>query len=576
MITKMVLLLAPAERVFYMNFLMPPPALGVISGYLEKSGIASKVYDLNVALKNKSLDRDRHEWLFLYDKDEVLEYLRTGTNAKLEYLFSRLLEDIDFDTVDLVGISIGSNFSFFEIHSGCLMGKYIKKKYNKTIVFGGDNVKYMYQFRDMFRELWEQLRLNFEFIFVGPGEKSLVSLIRILNKEITNRSYRDLKGAIYFKEKKLIANAEDEPSLCKPVFSGLELDDYTLCIKKSPPGDRQPNINYFFKWPFAHALLLSDVNRIRLKESEKEEALFLPYKFNANCPFKCAFCTQSDEHKKRVICKDAETVVDDIESMMKEYNARSFFFFNNTFNVNNKFVRDFCRIVKDRGLKFYWSDCGRYNGLDKELIRMMYEAGCRNLVFGLDAGSEKILKLIDKRLDLDHARRVLRWCKECGIWADIEVILGFPQELEEDFLDTYNFVKENLEFINEFYVNKYFVVPESLMGRYPERYGMKLIKLDHKYENKLAHNARLFLKAADSRDDKVSANNFHMYHFDELNGRNYKQIIRDTHDKTMRLYKLSAKLETFAETRLNLVISKTIKMKTGKTNQQRNKEAVNE
>ena len=114
------------------------------------------------------------------------------------------------------------------------------------------------------------------------------------------------------------------------------------------------------------------------------------------------------------------------------------------------------------------------------------------------------------------------------------------------------------------------------MGRYPEKYGMKLIKLDNKYENKLAHNARLFLKAVDSRDDKVSANNFHMYHFDELNGRNYKQIIKDTHDKTMRLYKLSAKLETFAETRLNLLLSKTIKMKTGKTNQQGNREAVNE
>ncbi len=572
MIKNITLLLAPCERAFYMNFLMPPLAIGVIQGYLQEFDIAARVCDLNVTLRNKGLDQDRSDWLFLYDKNEVLDYLRTGTNEKFDHLFSKLLEDIDFDTVELVGISIGSNFSFFEIHSGCLLGKYIKKKHNKTIVFGGDNVKYMYQFRDMFWELWEQLGINFEYIFVGPGEKSLVSLIRILNKEITDCSYRDLKGALYFNEKGLAANLEDEPSLCKPVFFGLDLDTYTLCIKKSRPGDRQPNINYFFKWPFAHALLLSDVNRARLKESEKEEALFLPYKFNANCPFKCAFCTQSDEHKKRVICKDAEKVVDDIESMMKEYNTGSFFFFNNVFNVNRAFVKDFCRIVKERGLKFYWSDCGRFNGLDKELIQMMYDAGCRNLVFGLDAGSQKILKLIDKRLDLDQARRVLRWCKECGIWADFEVILGFPQELEEDFLDIYNFVKENLEFINEYYVNKYFVVPESLMGRYPERYGMKLIKLNHKYEKKLEHNARLFLEAVDSRDDKVAANNFQMYHFDEINGRNYKQIIKDTHDKAMRLYQLSAKLETFAETRLNLVLSKTIQMKILKTHRVENKE----
>jgi radical SAM superfamily enzyme YgiQ (UPF0313 family) len=552
----MALLLAPAERAFYMNFLMPPLAVGVINVYLREAGIDTEAYDLNVSLKKQFTLKDREQWLFLYDKNVVLDYLKTGVNEEIEQTLRRLLADVDLDSADMVGISIGSNFSFFEIHAGALIAKYIKKTTGKPIVFGGDNVQYMFRFQDMFQELWEHIRLNFEYVFVGPGERSLVSLIRILNQEVTDRSYKDLKGAIYFTGQGLTANDQDVPTLCKPGFAGLDTAPYTLCLKKKSPGDEHPGNDYFFKWPFAHALLLSDVNRGKLKEEEREETLFIPYKFNANCPFKCAFCTQSNEKKTKVICKAAETVVDDMEALMKEHNSGNFFFFNNVFNVNRTFVKEFHRVVTERGLKFYWSDCGRFNGLDKELLQLMYEAGCRKLVFGLDSGSKKILKLIDKRLDMEHAARVLGWCKEVGIWAEIEVILGFPHEFEEEFLETYGFVKTNLQNLNNFYVNKYFVVPESLMGVYPERYGMKLIKLNHKYEKKLEHNARLFLAAKNAQDDKVAAANFHIYHFDEVDGRGYKQVIKDTQENVMRLYKLFPKMETFQETQLNLMISK--------------------
>ena len=72
---------------------------------------------------------------------------------------------------------------------------------------------------------------------------------------------------------------------------------------------------------------------------------------------------------------------------------------------------------------------------------MLYESGCRKLVFGFETGSNKLLNLFDKKLDLEHAVNVMRWCKEAGIWADIEVIVGLPYELEEDFQDTVRFYR---------------------------------------------------------------------------------------------------------------------------------------
>lgn len=550
MIKNITLLLTPGERAFYMNFLMPPLALGVINGYLRESALDVEPYDLNVCLKKKSLHQDRGAWLFLYDKDAVIDYLRTGTNDRFDKRFSQLLEDIDFERTDLVGISIGSNFSFFEIHSGFAIARYIQKKFHKPIVFGGDNIQYLFQFRDMYKELWEQVLQNFQYIFVGPGERSLVSLIRVLNNQITDRSYKDLSGAIYLTDKGLTANSQDEPTLCKPDFSGLEVSAYTLCLFKDHPRAQELNETFFFKWPFGNALLASERNRAKLAEPEKEETLFIPYIFNYNCPFKCAFCTQSDIKKKRVIAKDAEAVVNDLESLINRYNTRYFYFFDNAFNYNNSFAVDFCRIVKERGLRFYWCDCARFSGLTRDLLVKMREAGCRKLLFGFESGSSKILKSIDKRIDLYQARQVLRWCKECGIWAELEVILGLPYEFEEDFRDTYDFIKENLPFINSFTINKYFVVPESLMGRYPRRYGMKLIKLNNKYEKRLEKSARLFLDAVDSQDNKITVANFQVYHYKEVNGRDFKQIIKETQDKVMRLNQLYIQLETFKETQI--------------------------
>lgn len=564
----MTLLLAPAERAFYMNPLMPPLSIGILNGYMRQEGIHTSIHDLNIDLKQRSGGRPREEWLFLFDKTVVFNYLDTGINEKADLIFTSLLRNVDIESTDIIGVSIGSNFSFFEIHAGFMLARYLVKKTAKPVVFGGDNIQYMYRFRDMFSELWQQIHRHFQYIFVGPGERSLMSLIHIMNGKESGRQYADLKGAIYFDGDELTANEQDVPTLCKPSYAGLDLEPYTLCLERKGPGKKQEASGYFHKWPFADALMLSDNNRFRLAEDAREESLFIPYIFNYNCPFKCAFCTQSSAEKKGVIAKKAEEVVDDIQSLMQEYGTWNFYFFNNTFNVNRAFVKEFCRIVKERRLEFYWSDCGRFNGLDKELLEMMYHAGCRRLMFGFESGSKKILKMIDKRLDLDHARHVLHWCKEIGIWADIEVILGFPYEGEEEFLETYGFIKENIKVLNGFHVNKYFVVPESLMGRYPERYGMTLIKRGHRYEKKLEYNAAQFLKASDARDDKQAAANFQMYHFEETSGRNYKQIITETQDKVKRLYQLKARLQTFQETQLNVMINKMNKRKQPKNNHQ--------
>lgn len=177
------------------------------------------------------------------------------------------------------------------------------------------------------------------------------------------------------------------------------------------------------------------------------------------------------------------------------------------------------------------------NGLTLEKLQALYECGCRKLVFGFESGSEKILNLIDKRLNLDELLNVLKWCKEVGIWADVEVIIGLPYEGEEEFLSTYHFLDEYRDLINNFWLNEFFVVPNSLIGKYPDRYGVKLLKDRTTYSDIMKHNRYGF----DEKNFLNLTSNARLWGFHEINEdnfRDYEDIKIHNKDKMARMSKL--------------------------------------
>ena len=121
-----------------------------------------------------------------------------------------------------------------------------------------------------------------------------------------------------------------------------------------------------------------------------------------------------------------------------------------------------------------------------------------------------MLRYIDKRIELDQVERVLEWCSKHGVWVDLEVIVGLPYETDERFQETLHFVLRNRSRINGLAINKYFVVPNSLIGLYPERYRLKLIREHTTYAELLAENYQALL---DERN--MTADNFRIYRYDE-------------------------------------------------------------
>lgn len=543
---QVLIMLAPNESAYQQISNIPPLALGVLKGYLTEKGIRTEIYDLNVTLNKCANELPLTTWSFVYDPQRVMNYLKGESDQEIDDALSRLVLGIELTGFDLIGISMGSDFSWLEMHGGMLLAKWIHKKYKVPVEIGGNNVHYLLQFKNDFIELWDALCDVGLYICVGPGERLLTELVTMIRNGGVKDSYYSLPGAVWRESNEIKSNLQDVPSLTMPDYSGLDLDTYKVCINASDTKEAQSlNEIHLLKWPHPYPLMVSNINREVLSSKDRKEILVIPYIFNYNCPYRCAFCVQSGDDKKKVVVKATEVILDEIEMLMNKYDSNFFYFYNNTFNYTPKFVKEFCEGVQRRGLKFYWTDCARFNNLDYDLVKMLYDSGCRKLVFGFETGSEKLLKLFDKRLDLRHAENVLHWCKDVGIWADIEVIIGLPQELEEDFQCTMDFIENNKKFINNFAMNRFFVVPDSLIGRYPENYGITLVRTKKRYDRLLKSAYERFIEG---KKNINGASNFQVYRYSEHNGRTHNEIVIQTNSKLKRLLKAYLELPIAQET----------------------------
>ncbi|TBR21314.1 radical SAM protein [bacterium] len=133
-----------------------------------------------------------------------------------------------------------------------------------------------------------------------------------------------------------------------------------------------------------------------------------------------------------------------------------------------------------RGLKLKWScRCRIETSFTPEILARMREAGCYEILFGLESASARMLKLMekhDKGLDLDAVRALWRRCDAAGIGVHITMIAGFPGDTPEDSALTADFVSEALRGVRHatFKLNYFSLFPDTPVFNAPERFGVLL------------------------------------------------------------------------------------------------------
>ncbi len=176
------------------------------------------------------------------------------------------------------------------------------------------------------------------------------------------------------------------------------------------------------------------------------------------CPFKCIYCGSHNIFGRRTRRRSVKNVVDEIEHLYKAYGIKGIYYCDDTFTLSPKWVREYCDELKKRNLDIKWAGQSRVDQTDRDLLKMMKDSGLVQLDFGVESGSEKILKVLGKGGAGDRAdqiRHSFKLCKELDIRTLATFIIGNPEETREDIDQSFNLAKE----IHADYTAFYFLTP---------------------------------------------------------------------------------------------------------------------
>jgi radical SAM superfamily enzyme YgiQ (UPF0313 family) len=158
------------------------------------------------------------------------------------------------------------------------------------------------------------------------------------------------------------------------------------------------------------------------------------------CPYGCTFCDRG-VFGNYVRGHSPEYVLDEVEELLDRYGAREIRFFDDTFTINRKRVVSICEMILERRLRFPWTCLTRVNTVDMDLLRLMKEAGCWQVLFGLESGDPGMLKRLNKGSSVEQNTRAVQWALEVGLGVRGDFIIGTPGETMESLENTLAFTK---------------------------------------------------------------------------------------------------------------------------------------
>jgi hypothetical protein len=154
------------------------------------------------------------------------------------------------------------------------------------------------------------------------------------------------------------------------------------------------------------------------------------------CPFKCNFCVTAPYWNRRHRIKSPQRILTELKFFRDEYARRDFNFTHDLFTTDRRWVLKFCAALADANLGVTWTCSSRTDTLDEEQLVAMAKAGCRDIYFGVEAGTSEMQSAIDKGLGLAEARQIIELCHHYGVSTTVGFIAGLPGETQETLTGT--------------------------------------------------------------------------------------------------------------------------------------------
>jgi anaerobic magnesium-protoporphyrin IX monomethyl ester cyclase len=252
-----------------------------------------------------------------------------------------------------------------------------------------------------------------DYILTGEAEHRITTLVKCLTGEIDRDLIREIDGL----------GSPDHYSPPEGFIKDLDALPF-------PAWDLFPLENYW-KLRFAHG--------------PQSTAKYLPLLTSRGCPYPCRFCVVPATNRQSWRPRSAVNVVDEIEVYVKKFRVREFHIEDLDPTISDERTRELAEEIIRRGLNIVWKIVA---GTKVETIRseetvdLMARSGCRYISISPETGSARVLKLMKKPFDLDHAVKIVKRMSQVGIRSQACFVLGFPGEERDDLEKTWNLVHD--------------------------------------------------------------------------------------------------------------------------------------
>jgi len=309
----------------------------------------------------------------------------------------QLPQQVSTKNPDLIGISAMTPF----FHRTLEAVEMIRNVCPDTItVLGGPHAS-------LFSEQTLANNPSIDIVCIGEGEHTLLDLVQTIEGD---GDLRRVKGIVFRENGQIVRNPPREPI---ENLDGLPFPARHLL----PMTVYKPLPNQYRRLPVVHLMT------------------------SRGCPFGCTYCSNAI-FGRRTRTRSPENVVNEIKSVMQDFNAKEIQFWDDTFTLKRSWVMELCQLLIKENFGVLWTCETRVDRVDREILELMAKAGCWKIGYGVESGDQELLDIIKKGITLDQARQAVKLTKNSGIEVGLSFMLALPGETPSKARKTIEFAKE--------------------------------------------------------------------------------------------------------------------------------------
>lgn len=160
------------------------------------------------------------------------------------------------------------------------------------------------------------------------------------------------------------------------------------------------------------------------------------------CPFRCIFCGVESIFTRRYRCQSPQRSMDEILYLVEHFGVREILFKDSEFLIIRNNVKELCRLLIEKNLDLVWSCSARVDRIDKEIATLMKRAGCRQITFGIESGSQEMLDALKKDFTVEQVINAVNTVREQKISCVGGFIIGAPGENQKTLSETADLIKK--------------------------------------------------------------------------------------------------------------------------------------